>query len=187
MVSGPRESYIVGGFWTDTGAHAYRLVPRYPGSKDFFLEKWLDAGFFGSPRAWLENREQDGFLPLGPYPAHGMYVAVIGIRQEALTPAWLRFNLSYQQREFSRGRSKCQIREQALDEMDQETRERERRFDIELENAGVGDKSYLFSSGAAGLDSQAAKREDYIQRMISDASLVHDKPESFYQIPTEFC
>lgn len=175
----------MGGYFSDTGNHEYRRIPRYPGSIDFILEKWLDAGFFGSPKAWDGNREQDGFLPLGPYPAHGMYVAVMGFKQEALTPSWLNFNLRYQEREFARGRSKADIRVQALEGMEAADREREHWLDVQLENAGVGDRTYLFSSGAAGLDSQAAKREDYIQRLISDASLIHEKPERFYQIPTE--
>lgn len=181
----PTASYVAGGYFSDSGNHEYRRIPRYPGSKDFILEKWLDAGFFGSPKSWNEQREQDGFLPIGPYPARGMYVAVMGIKQHALTPAWLNFNLRYQEREFSRGRSKAQIRIQAMDEIEEKNKAREQWLDVQLEDAGVGSRSYLFSSGAAGLDSQAAKREDYIQRLISDASLIHDKTDKFRQIPTE--
>lgn len=185
VIFAPDARYLVGGYFADRGEHSYRWIPRYPGSKDFFLEKWLDAGMFGSPKTWNENRERDGFLPLGPYPARGMYVAVMGFKQESLTPSWFAFNLRYQQREFSRGRSKAEIRIQNLEELEAKEREREKWLDVQLENSGVGDRTYLFSSGAAGLDSQAAKREEYIQRLISDASLIHERAEKFYQIPTE--
>lgn len=73
----PSRTYIIGGFWEDNGAFEYRRVQKYGNDPKWVLERWRPAIIYGSPELWEEQTlTPEGFLGLGPFPAHGEYESV---------------------------------------------------------------------------------------------------------------
>lgn len=188
VVVAKERKHLIGGYFADSGNHEYRWMPMYPNYNGFVLEKWLDASAFGSPRAWYDNREQDGFLPLGPYPKHGAYIPVERIRREALSPSFIEFLVRYQVQSIRLRRTKQEIKLGALAEEEEKRIKREAKLDKQLEDSGFGDrKDYLFTAGSAGFDSEMARHEEHIQRMLASPDYVRSQdPEGFWQLETIF-
>jgi hypothetical protein len=75
---GPSRTYIVGGFWQDTGRSEYRRRLRYGTDPKWILERWRPPQTYGLPEMWEANQvTPDGFYTVGPFPAQGDYECVI--------------------------------------------------------------------------------------------------------------
>lgn len=77
VIWGPSRTHLIGGFWEDNGHHEYRRRVKYSLDPKWVLERWRPAPIYGDPRAWeSQTLTPDGFLGLGPFPAHGEYECI---------------------------------------------------------------------------------------------------------------
>jgi hypothetical protein len=74
VIWGPSRTYIAGGFFDRLGKSTYRRLVKYGLDPKWVLERWRPAAIYGSPQTWEANYSTpEGFLALGPFPAHGEY------------------------------------------------------------------------------------------------------------------
>lgn len=71
--------YLVGGYFEADGSYGYRRIPKYGTlERKWIMEKWVPPSVYGTPTSWeKQTLGHEGYLGLGPFPAHGEYECVV--------------------------------------------------------------------------------------------------------------